>query len=108
MPQEGLVKYRKSKDKKNNSTCDLASQHGHAWLSCMKPSADQTAVREWTAIRCAGLDDMRTQNILFWQEQGGSAIRKAAWDIVLDYWKANNLNPNELRFCRSVTSVRRS
>ena len=64
--------------------------------------------REWTVVRCDGFDDMRTQNILFWQAQGGSAIRQAAWDIVLDYWKANNLDPDELRFCRSTASVRRT
>jgi hypothetical protein len=64
--------------------------------------------QEWTAVRCSDFDDMRTQNILFWQAQGGSAIRQAAWEIVKDYWKVHHLNPNELRFCRSTTSVRRS
>ena len=64
--------------------------------------------KEWTAVRCAGFDDMRDQNIRFWQSQGGAEIRRAAWDLVTDYWHANKLPPDELRFSRSVTAVRRA
>ena len=64
--------------------------------------------REWTAVRCSSLDDMRTQNILFWQAQGGAVIRQAAWEMVVEYWQANKLDPDELRFSRSGTSVRRA
>jgi hypothetical protein len=61
----------------------------------------------WTAVRCESLDDMRTQNILFWQNQGGAMIRRAAWELVEEYWKANQLDPDELRFSRSAAFVRR-
>jgi hypothetical protein len=71
-------------------------------------AASITSKREWTAVRCASLDDMRTQNILFWQAQGAAMIRRAAWELVEEYWQANKLDPDELRFSRSVTSVRRA
>jgi len=61
--------------------------------------------KEWTAVRCTSLDDMRTQNILFWQAQGGAVIRRAAWELVVEYWQTNQRDPDELRFSRSVTSV---
>lgn len=62
----------------------------------------------WQAIKCSSLDDMRTQNILFWQRAGGAAIRQAAWDLVVETWQAQHRDPDELRFQRLAASVRRA
>ena len=60
----------------------------------------------WHAVKCNSLDDMRTQNIRFWQKQGGAAIRKAAWELVVETWKAQHRDLNELRFQRLASPVR--
>ncbi|MEN3942159.1 hypothetical protein WJU23_12755 [Prosthecobacter sp. SYSU 5D2] len=54
----------------------------------------------WYAKKGSSLDDMRTENIRFWQKQGGAVIRQAAWDLVEEAWKQQNRNPDELRFQR--------
>lgn len=33
----------------------------------MNPVESADPKRQWTAVRCDSLDDMRDQNILFWQ-----------------------------------------
>lgn len=60
----------------------------------------------WHGVRCASLDDMRTQNIRFWQQAGGARIRQAAWELVEETWKAQKRDPNELRFSRLAQTVR--
>ena len=60
----------------------------------------------WEAVRCSSLDSMRTHNVLFWQRQGGAAIRQAAWELVVETWKAQNRDPDELRFQRSAPELR--
>ena len=60
----------------------------------------------WHAVKCSSLDDMRTQNILFWQRAGGAAIRQAAWELVVEAWEAQRHNPDELRFQRLAAPVR--
>jgi hypothetical protein len=60
----------------------------------------------WEAVRCSSLDEMRTQNIRFWQRQGGAAIRQAAWELVVEAWLAENKDPNELRFQRVAPDLR--
>ncbi len=69
-------------------------------------SASTTARAGWHAVKCSSLDDMRTQNILFWQRAGGAAIRHAAWELVVETWQAQRRNPDELRFQRLAASVR--
>ncbi len=59
----------------------------------------------WEAKKCASLDEMRTENIRFWQRQGGAAIRQAAWELVIETWKVQKRDPNELRFQRSPSIV---
>lgn len=53
---------------------------------------------------------MRTENIHFWQKQGGAAIRQAAavWELVVDAWKAQNRDLDELRLQRSPATVRKA
>ena len=62
----------------------------------------------WHAVKCKDLDDMRTQNIRFWQQAGGAAIRQAAWELVLDWSQAQKNHPDELRFQRLASSVRKA
>jgi len=49
---------------------------------------------------------MRTQNIRFWQQAGGAQIRQAAWELVVETWKAQKRDLNELRFSRLAPAVR--
>ena len=60
----------------------------------------------WHAVKCASLDDMRTQNVLFWQRAGGAAIRQAAWELVVEAWKMQHRDPDELRFQRLAPPLR--
>ncbi len=62
----------------------------------------------WHAVKCSSLDDMRTQNIRFWQQQGGAAIREAAWQLVTETWQAQGRDPDELRFHRPPPAVRKA
>ncbi len=61
---------------------------------------------DWHGVKCASLDEMRTQNIRFWQRAGGAMIRQAAWELVVDSWIAQNRDPNELRFQRLAQDLR--
>ncbi|MBB5036074.1 hypothetical protein HNQ64_000308 [Prosthecobacter dejongeii] len=60
----------------------------------------------WYAKKCESLDSMRTENIRFWQNQGGAAIRQAAWELVIESWKQQKRNLDELRFQRSPSPLR--
>jgi hypothetical protein len=60
----------------------------------------------WYAVRCHDLEDMRRQNIAYWQRAGGAAIRQAAWELVQDWWEMKKKNPDELRFQRIAPSLR--
>ena len=60
----------------------------------------------WYAKKCGSLDEMRTENIRFWQRQGGAAIRAAAWELVVETWKAQKRDSDEFRFQRSPSVVR--
>jgi hypothetical protein len=62
----------------------------------------------WHAVKCVSLDDMRTQNIRYWQQQGGAAIREAAWQLVVETWHAQGRDPDELRFHRPPPAVRKA
>ena len=74
----------------------------------MSVAANLSEHAGWHAVKCASLDDMRTQNIRFWQRAGGAAIRTAAWDLVVEMWQAQKRDPNELRFQRIAPSVRQA
>jgi hypothetical protein len=70
-------------------------------------SASPGSKREgWQAVKCASLDDMRTQNVRFWQRAGGAAIRQAAWELVVETWQAQHRDPDELRFQRLAQPLR--
>ncbi len=51
---------------------------------------------------------MRCQQVKDWQALSGSERRKAAWELVVDYWVGmKGMNPDELRLQRSVTKLTR-
>ncbi|MBL9182320.1 MAG: hypothetical protein JNN17_09280 [Verrucomicrobiaceae bacterium] len=72
----------------------------------MTAAPQSTSRAQWQGVKCADLDDMRTQNIRFWQRAGGAAIRAAAWDLVVETWHAQKRNPDELRFQRLAPALR--
>ena len=64
-------------------------------------ASNTTADRSgWYAKKCASLDEMRTENIRFWQRQGGAAIRQAAWELVVAKWMQDGRDLEELKFKR--------
>jgi hypothetical protein len=73
----------------------------------MNTASKMHAKSGWEGVKCASLDDMRAQNILFWQRQGGAAIRQAAWDLVVETWQAQRRDPDELRCPRLAAAVRK-
>ena len=77
-------------------------------LRLMESTPPKPTREGWEAVRCTSLDDMRTQNVRFWQRAGGAAIRQAAWDLVVETWMAHGRDPDELRFQRLAPAFRRS
>ncbi len=71
-----------------------------------RPTTTTSPRTGWHGVRCTSLDDMRTQNIRFWQQAGGAQIRQAAWELVVETWKAQKRDLNELRFSRLAPVVR--
>lgn len=63
---------------------------------------------DWQGVKCESLDEMRSQNIRFWQQAGGAMIRQAAWELVLETWQIQNRDPDELRFQRLAPPIRPS
>ncbi|WP_395717467.1 hypothetical protein [Prosthecobacter sp.] len=74
----------------------------------MKSNSHPKVREGWQAVKCTSLDDMRTQNIRFWQRAGGAAIRQSAWELVVETWQAQHRDPDELRFQRLAPTVRQA
>lgn len=54
-------------------------------------------------------DDLRRQQVIDWQALSGAERRKAAWELVTDYWVGmKGMNPDELRLQRTVTKLTRA
>lgn len=62
----------------------------------------------WTVTKCDSYADMERVHIAQWQAVSGSERANAAWDMVVEAWKLKKRDLNELRFQRSVTSVKRA
>lgn len=57
----------------------------------------------WKIRKFDSFEDQRRQQVLDWQSLSGAARRKAAWELVYDYWVGmKHMNPDELRLQRSV------
>jgi hypothetical protein len=71
-----------------------------------QPEKDRS---HWTIRKFTSHEEMRCYQVREWQKLSGAARRKAAWELVTDYWCAmKGMHPDELRLQRSVTSVRRA
>lgn len=63
----------------------------------------------WTIRKFSSFEEQRDQQVRDWQALSGSERRKAAWELVVDYWVGKKgMNPDELRLQRSVTNLRRA
>ena len=62
----------------------------------------------WTIRKFSSFEEQRRQQVRDWQAVSGSERRKAAWELVVDYWvNKKDKHPDELRLQRSVTHLRR-
>jgi hypothetical protein len=62
----------------------------------------------WTLRKFGSHEELRCQQVRDWQSLSGAARRKAAWELVTDYWIGmKGKHPDELRLQRSVTKLTR-
>jgi len=62
----------------------------------------------WTIRKFSSFEEQRRQQVRDWQAVSGAERRKAAWELVEDYWIGKKgKHPDELRLQRSVTNIRR-
>ena len=62
----------------------------------------------WVVKKFDSFDEQRDWQIAQWQKVSGAERRKAAWELVHDYWVGmQNKHPDELRLQRSITNFRR-
>ncbi len=62
----------------------------------------------WTIRKFSSFEEQRRQQVRDWQAASGAERRKAAWELVEDYWIGKKgKHPDELRLQRSVTNIRR-
>jgi hypothetical protein len=67
------------------------------------PTRDRS---HWKIRKFDSFDEQRRQQVLDWQALTGAERRKAAWELVYDYWVGmKHVNPHELRLQRAVTSL---
>jgi hypothetical protein len=62
----------------------------------------------WMEVKCSSFDEMRANHIRNWQAVSPAERLKAAWELVVDAWEIKKRDPNELRFQRSVTVIRKA
>lgn len=62
----------------------------------------------WVIRKFGSHEELRRQQIRDWQDLSGAERRKAAWELVVDYWVGmKGMHPDELRLQRSVTRLSR-
>jgi hypothetical protein len=62
----------------------------------------------WTIRKFNSHEELRCQQVRDWQMLSGEERRKAAWELVTDYWIGmKEKHPDELRLQRSVTKLTR-
>jgi hypothetical protein len=60
----------------------------------------------WKIRKFSSHEELRCQQIKDWQALSGAERRKAAWELVVDYWvEMKGKHPDELRLQRSVTKL---
>lgn len=62
----------------------------------------------WLVKKFTSHEELRAFGIKEWQKLSGAARRKAAWELVYEYWvNKKGKHPDELRLQRVVTSIQR-
>ena len=62
----------------------------------------------WKIRKFSSHEELRCQQVKDWQALSGADRRKAAWELVVDYWVGmKGMHPDELRLQRSVTKLTR-
>ncbi len=62
----------------------------------------------WVVRKCASYEEMELWHLWDWQQAGSAARLRAAWEMVVEAWALKKRNPDELRFQRLVTSIKRA
>lgn len=71
----------------------------------IQPGKDRS---HWKIRKFDSFEEQRTQQVRDWQALSGADRRKAAWELVYDYWVGmKGMHPDELRLQRSVTKLTR-
>ena len=69
------------------------------------PSKDR---KNWKVRKFSSFEEQRSQQVRDWQALSGADRRKAAWELVVDYWVGmKHKDADELRLQRSVTRLQR-
>lgn len=84
----------------------LADALDHRYeYAVIQPTKDRS---HWTIRKYGSHEELRCQQVKDWQALSGAERRKAAWELVVDYWVGTKgAHPDELRLQRSVTHLSR-
>ena len=61
----------------------------------------------YVAKKCNSFDEMRAFQIEQWQSRPFMERMDAAWQMVVEAWEMKGYNVDELRFQRTITTVKR-
>lgn len=90
-----------------NQSFHLAAAAARGYIDAVSQAKKDRS--HWKIRKFESFDDMRRQQIADWQALSGAERRKAAWELVTDYWVGmKGKHPDELRLQRSVTTLKRS
>ena len=74
-------------------------------MEATSPAKDRS---HWVVKKFTSFDEQRAWQVKEWQKLSGADRRKAAWELVYDYWVGmKGMNPDELRLQRIITNVQR-
>jgi len=74
-------------------------------MAVTEPVKDRS---HWRIRKFDSHEELRCQQVKDWQALSGAERRKAAWELVVDYWVGmKGMHPDELRLQRSVTKLTR-
>ena len=85
--------------------CNLTPPTAYSQQQMSTPTKDRS---HWPVKVFTCFEKSRAYRIQQWQDAGAAARHKAAWELVYDYWvDIKKINPDELRFQRSITFFKR-
>jgi hypothetical protein len=86
----------------------IAFQFPIRYLPGMEASPPKKDRSHWVVKKFTSFDEQRTWQVKEWQKRSGADRRKAAWELVYDYWVGmKGMKPDELRLQRIITNVQR-